>query len=100
MSKIKVAFFADVLEEDFDGVSVTLHQILNRMPQDEFEVLIITPHPPKDFETIPFQIYVCTWVPIPVNKGYRLGLPKFDTGIRARLDEFAPDIVHFSTPSL
>ncbi len=100
MQKLRIAFFADVLEEDFDGVSVTLHQILNRAPKDEFEFLVITPHPPKNFDTIPFEIYVCTWIPIPVNKGYRLAIPRFDLNLRKRLNNFEPDLIHFSTPSL
>lgn len=100
MEKIRVAFFADVLEEDFDGVSVTLHQILNRVPKDYFEFLVITPHPPKNRKNVPFDIYVCNWIPIPVNKGYRLAIPRLDAGLKGRLNRFKPDLIHFSTPSL
>ncbi|WP_425390957.1 glycosyltransferase family 4 protein [Ekhidna sp.] len=101
VTKRKIALFADVLEENFDGVSVTLHKILRNAPQDRFEFLIITPHPPLFPEKIPFEIYTCKFLDLPFQKGqsgYRLGIPGKEA--KKKLDEFSPDLIHFTSPSL
>ncbi len=95
--KKKIALFADVLEENFDGVSVTLHKILKNAPQDRFEFLVITSHPPKNPESIPHKIVVCKYMKLPFQKGYRLGLPGKEAEVA--LDEFNPDLIHFTSPS-
>ncbi|UXP30919.1 glycosyltransferase family 1 protein [Reichenbachiella agarivorans] len=96
----KVVLFADVLEEDFDGVSVTLNKIIANFPKDRFDLLIVTPHPPKDVSSIDFKILICPYVGLPFQEGYRLGLPNRMKGLRAELDQFKPDVLHFTSPSL
>ena len=99
-SKIqKVVLFADVLENNFDGVSVTLHKILNRVPKDRFDFLVITAHPPNNKEDIPFQIFECPYVKFPFQKGYRLGWPHGQK-LKKAIDDFEPDLIHFTSPSL
>jgi len=98
MKKIKVAFFIDVLREHFDGVSNTMHQLIKRIPKDRIEPIFITPMvPDKD---IGFPVYECPYIQIPVNKGYRMALPKRMKNLAQILDDFEPDIVHWSSPSL
>ena len=98
MGKIRIAYFLDVMEENFDGVSITMHQVIKRIPKDEFEVIFITPHPPK--EDIGFPIYECPYFRIPEkNKDYRFGLPKKMKKLESILDEFQPDILHYSSPT-
>ena len=96
--KRKIALFADVLEENFDGVSITLHKLLKRAPADRFEFLVITPHPPKKPEKIPYEIVVCNFINLPFQKGYRLGIPGKE--VDEALSEFQPDLIHFTSPSL
>lgn len=95
----KIALFADVLEENFDGVSITLHKILEAIPSDLFEVLVITAHPPKDLTSIKHKIHLCPYLKVPAQKGYRLGLP-YNKKLREALDQFSPDLIHFTSPSL
>lgn len=95
----KIAIFADVLEENFDGVSITLHKILHAIPTDQFKVLIITAHPPKDIKLFDHQIHLCPYINVPFQKGYRLGLPD-SKKLNVVLDQFAPDVIHFTSPSL
>lgn len=98
-AKRSIVLFADVLEEGFDGVSVTLHKILKYIPRDRFRVLIITAHPPKDLSAFSHEIVLCPYLKVPFQKGYRIGLPKYKD-IQQRLDEFKPDLIHFTSPSL
>ena len=73
--KIKVAFFADILEEDFDGVTRTLYQVIHRIPHREFDFIFITPHLPKDPENFPFPIIQCPSIGVPTYSEYRIALP-------------------------
>ena len=98
VKKTKIVLFTDVLEENFDGVSVTLHKILRKAPKDRFEFLIITPHPPKNLDAIPHPIFLTKSLRLPFQKGYKLGLPS--KSIRKKLDQFNPDLIHFTSPSL
>lgn len=95
----KIAIFADVLEENFDGVSITLHKILAAIPSDQFKVLVITAHPPEALDQFPHQIHLCPYLSLPFQKGYRLGLPD-KKKLNAVLADFEPDLIHFTSPSL
>ncbi|MEO9870110.1 glycosyltransferase family 4 protein [Ekhidna sp.] len=96
--KTKIALFADVLEENFDGVSITLHKILRNAPKDRFDFLVITPHPPKDLKSIPYPVFVVKSLKFPFQKGYKLGIP--NKSLKRKLDKFQPDLLHFTSPSL
>ncbi len=98
MGKVKIVFFIDVLKKDFDGVSNTSNQIAYRLPKDTFDAIFVTPLPPDDPE-FPFPVYQCPAIDIPLYKEYKLALPGKMKGLETMLDEFAPDIVHWSTPS-
>lgn len=98
-SKIKVAFFADVLEANVDGVTHTLYQMIDRIPKAEFDFLFITPHPPKDVDSFPFRIVKCPSMGLPLYSEYRIALPFFKKSLQDELESFNPDIVHFTTPS-
>ncbi|SMD32981.1 Glycosyltransferase involved in cell wall bisynthesis [Reichenbachiella faecimaris] len=95
----KIAIFADVLEENFDGVSVTLHKILQAIPEDQFNVLVITSHPPRDINSFRHKIHLTPYLNLPFQKGYRLGLPN-GKKLQGVLDQFSPDLIHFTSPSL
>ncbi len=98
MRKIRIAFFADVLQEDFDGVSNTLHQIARRLPAEMIEPLFISPHPPLD-PHFPFKVIQCPYMPFPLHDEYRLALPwKLD--LKTLMLDFKPDIIHWTSPSL
>jgi glycosyltransferase involved in cell wall biosynthesis len=95
---IRIAFFAEILIEEFDGASRTMFQILKRIPQQDFEFLFIC-------GTGPDQIfgYECMRVPavtIPLNSTYKMAVPALASSkIKRKLDTFRPDVVHIATPS-
>lgn len=98
MKKIKVAFFADCLIEDYDGAIRTMYQIVDRIPMDSFEFLFVTGDPPKD--SFAHKLIVVPRMPVPMNSNYKMALPM--VGIRdlnKKLNQFAPDVIHVATPS-
>lgn len=98
MNKIRIAFFLDVMKEDFDGVSITMHQIIKRIPKEQFDPVFITPQPPEnDFG---FPVYKCPYFSLPFSsKDYRLALPGRMKELDNLLDNFDPHLLHFSSPS-
>jgi glycosyltransferase involved in cell wall biosynthesis len=99
-TKIKIAFFSDVLKENFDGVTYTLFNIIQRVPRDKFDFLFITPYPPSDSAAFPFPIHVCRFIHFPLYKEYPFAIPDFDKQLKEKLDAFKPDLVHYTTPAL
>jgi glycosyltransferase involved in cell wall biosynthesis len=93
---IKVAFFSDVLKENFDGVAITCQRILKNAP-GSFQFLCITALPPvkPDF---PHKIYQVNYIGMPFYREYPLSLPIRDKNLRKTLDSFKPDLVHFASP--
>lgn len=96
--KIKIAFFAEILIEDFDGASRTIFQIIKRIPTEQFELLFFCGVPPnEDFQ---YQFVEVPTVKIPFNEDYRVAIPYFQNQkLKNTLDNFSPDIIHISTPS-
>jgi glycosyltransferase involved in cell wall biosynthesis len=97
--KIRVALFTEVLKENFDGVTYTLFNIIDRIPKDKFEFLFITPMPPSDNVKLAFPVVVCRYFPLPFMKGYRVAFPYFDKNLTVALQNFKPDIIHWVAPT-
>jgi glycosyltransferase involved in cell wall biosynthesis len=98
MEKIKVAFFAETLEENYDGAVRTMYQLINRIPQQKFEYLFICGVAPK--RRLPFKVLVMPSMTIPFNHNYKIVLPFLSNfRITKALDVFQPDLVHIATPS-
>ena len=75
MEKIRVAFFAEMLKENFDGAVRTMYQIIERIPSDKFEFLFITGvGPDGEFE---HEVFLMPTVTIPINKTYKVVIPHF-----------------------
>lgn len=98
MSKIKVAFFAEILIEDFDGASRTIFQIIKSIPSDRFEFLFVCGVAPNaDFI---HEVYEVPTISLPFNKGYKMAIPFFHKDkLFQKLEAFNPDVIHISTPS-
>jgi len=99
MNRIKVAFFAEILIEDFDGASRTMFQLIKRIDQERFEYLFICgvgPDTIRGFECVKVPV-----INLPVNAGYTMALPAMvKKNIKKRLKAFQPDVIHIATPSL
>lgn len=98
--KIRIAFFADILEENIDGVTHTLYQIIRHAPKDKFDIVFVTPHPPKKETQFPFKIIISPGLINPFQSDYKIALPFLRKSIGRKLDKFKPQIIHFTTPSL
>ena len=98
-SKIKIAFFAEILLEHFDGASRTIFNIIRRIPKGRFEVVFYCGIPPNGPFEYPY--FVVPTLGIPFNKDYSIAIPQLVYfQLRHHLNKFNPDIIHISTPSL
>ena len=96
--KTKVAFFADILVKNFDGASRTMFQLIERIPNDEFEFMFFCGLPPEN--DIGHEVMKIPTIPIPFNSTYRLAIPMFSWfSMRKRLKAFKPDVIHIASPS-
>ena len=98
MKKIKVAFFAETLEENCDGAVRTMYQIINRIPKAEFEYFFVCGTAPK--KRWVHKITIMPSFTIPFNRNYRMVIPFLSSyRVTTQLDEFQPDVIHISSPS-
>jgi hypothetical protein len=73
LRKIKVAFFADILVEDFDGAVRTIFQLIKRIDTTKFEYLFIYgAGPDKLWILMSLKIPA---IPLPINTNYCIALP-------------------------
>ena len=99
MKKIKIAFFAEILIEDFDGASRTMFQIIRRIDQQQFEFLFICGKGPS--ELLGYECVRIPTITLPFNKHYSMAIPYLaETQLKNKLADFAPDVIHIATPSL
>ena len=99
MEKIRIAFFIDILRENMDGVANTSFRIISRLEKMNIEPLFFTCLPPKspDFN---YEIFLCPHLQFPYAKDYPFAIPGKRSKIFKKLDEFKPDLIHWSSPSL
>ncbi len=98
MDKIRVAFFAEILEREFDGATRTIFQIIDRIDPNKFEFLFFCGVAPEG--NFHFKMIQVPSVTIPFNNSYKMA-SMFGMGptISKELGGFAPDVIHVSTPS-
>ena len=99
MKKIKVAFFAEILIEDFDGAARTMFQIIKRINPDNFEFLFFCGTGPE--KLYGFNCIRVPTIAVPLNNTYKMALPVLaGKRIRSTLEQFAPDVIHIASPSI
>ena len=99
MKRIKVAFFAEILQEDLDGATRTMFQLIKRIDAKRFEFLFICGVGPD--ELYGFECFKIPTVNLPINSGYSMALPGLCYyNLKYKLEEFNPDVIHIATPSL
>jgi glycosyltransferase involved in cell wall biosynthesis len=99
MKKIKVAFFAEILIEDFDGASRTMFQLLKRIDHHRFDFLFLCGVGPD--RIMGFNCMKIPTISLPLNTNYTMALPALaKKKLKKQLLDFAPDVVHIATPSL
>lgn len=99
MVKIKVAFFSDILVEDFDGANRTMFQIIDRIPVDRYEYFFICGERPAP--EFPFEVFKVPNITIPLNDDYKIAIPALlHFKLKNAVEEFNPDVIHITSPSL
>jgi glycosyltransferase involved in cell wall biosynthesis len=99
MKKIKVAFFAEMLIEDFDGAARTMFQIIKRINPDHFEFLFFCGTGPE--KLYGFDCIRVPAIAVPLNSTYKMAVPALAARrIKNTLEQFAPDVIHIATPSI
>jgi glycosyltransferase involved in cell wall biosynthesis len=93
-----VAFFADILVEDFDGALRTIFQLIKHIDTNNFEYLFIYGTGPDHLTG--FDSLKIPAATLPFNKSYAMALPVLaQKQIKSKLLDFGPDVIHLSTPS-
>lgn len=92
---MKIAYVNASMKVGQDGVSRCVYRMIDAARDRGHEVVALTSALPD--ETLDIPMYDMPSVPIPLQKGYRLGLPSVQAVAR-RLDSFAPDIIHVNSP--
>ncbi|SEO56617.1 Glycosyltransferase involved in cell wall bisynthesis [Mucilaginibacter gossypiicola] len=99
MKKIKVAFFAEILIEDFDGAVRTMYQLINRIDRNVFEFLFVYGAGPDSIAG--FESLKVPALTLPINTGYTMAIPALVMSeLKEEIDNFSPDVIHIATPSL
>ncbi|BCX13970.1 MAG: glycosyl transferase family 1 [Candidatus Dojkabacteria bacterium] len=97
--KIKIALFSDGMSsESFDGVSMTLYTVFNKLPRENFDVLLISAKPPTDKKSFQFRSLKIPSTKLPFYKDYPIALPSLSLKLKKELNNFNPDIIHITTP--
>ena len=97
-SKIKVAFFSDILVRDFDGANKTMFQLIDRIPESQYNYLFFCGMYSKN--KMKHTIREIPTMNIPNNHTYKLALPHFRKAeLITVLSMFQPDVIHIATPS-
>ena len=99
MKRIKIAFFAEILVEDFDGASRTMFQLIKRIDPKRFEFLFICGVGPD--RIMGFECMKIPVIHLPINTNYTMALPAMaKKQLKRKLLEFGTEVVHIATPSL
>jgi glycosyltransferase involved in cell wall biosynthesis len=94
---MKVALYAGTFVRDKDGAVRSIYQLVTSMLRSGHQVVVWTPdYSPGDNNMVPVNKVPA--VPIPLYPDYKLGF--YNTVTERQLDDFAPDIVHISTPDI
>ncbi len=82
-----------------DGVTNTSYRIISRLNELNIEPIFFTCIPPRlsDFK---YPVVICPHLKFPYAKDYPFAIPGKRSVLFKKLDEFKPDLLHWSSPSL
>lgn len=96
---MRVVFIADSLPPSTDGVARTYTNLVATLQQKEVEYFFISPFKPDSDIPWSDKVHQVYYVPFLLYPHYRLGLPLLQN-LQEKMDQFQPDIVHVSSPTL
>lgn len=86
-----------MLIRDFDGANKTMYQLIDRIPEGQFEYLFFCGMSKQHKNRATVKIPILS---IPNNHSYKIALPDLcKTELMESLSLFSPDVIHISTPS-
>ncbi|MCF7741509.1 MAG: glycosyltransferase family 1 protein [Candidatus Marinimicrobia bacterium] len=95
---MRVAYFAESLPPNEDGVSKTLLKLSDYLDRNQIDYRFISPFKPESSHYLYDRVKKVSYIPFPMYSQYRLSLP-FLNGVKYYLDRFRPDILHLTSPT-
>jgi glycosyltransferase involved in cell wall biosynthesis len=97
--KLRVALITSSYNYIRDGVALTLNRLVEYLERNEVEVLVFAPVAKTPALAHNGTIVPVRSLPLPFRPEYRvaLGVPR---GVRKRMREFNPDIIHLTSPDI
>lgn len=95
---MRIAYFAESLPPNEDGVSKTLLKLSDYLDRQKIEYRFISPFKPDESHYLHARVKKISYIPFPMYSQYRLSLP-FLNGVKYYLDRFRPDVLHLTSPT-
>jgi phosphatidylinositol alpha 1,6-mannosyltransferase len=95
---MKIALYSGTYVRDKDGAVKSIYQLVSSFRKNGHNVAVWSPDVSAGDNQNGLPVHRMPSVPIPLYPDYKLGF--FNDETRRQLDEFAPDIVHISTPDI
>jgi glycosyltransferase involved in cell wall biosynthesis len=95
---MKIALYSGTFVKDKDGAVKSIYQLIASFRKHGHQLIVWSPDVSSLDNHNGLTVHKMPAVPIPLYPDYKLGF--FSAETRRQLDEFAPDIVHISTPDI
>jgi phosphatidylinositol alpha 1,6-mannosyltransferase len=95
---MKIALYSGTYVKDKDGAVKSIYQLVSSFRKNGHQLSIWSPDVSSLDHHNGLMVHRMPAVPLPMYPDYKLGF--FSAETRRQLDEFAPDIVHISTPDI
>lgn len=95
---MRIALYTGTFVKDKDGVARTLYEFVNCIKDEGHEVKVWSPDISEKVNEDKVKVTKLVSIPVLLYPDYKVGF--FGARAKMQLDEFAPDIIHVSTPDL
>lgn len=96
---MKVAFFTDSLPPSTDGVANSFVNLAKTMQKEGHSYYFFSPFKPVEQIHLSGYVTRIPSIPLFLYPDYKISLP-YSAEIKLKLDQFQPDIIHVSSPTL
>lgn len=96
---MKVVYFTESLPPNTDGVQRTLCYLIETLESEKVDYKFYSPFKPDNNIQWTSKVRKIISVPFLLYKDYRVGIPYF-SGLKSELDNYKPDIIHITSPTL
>ncbi|NHQ59966.1 glycosyltransferase family 1 protein [Chlorobium sp. BLA1] len=95
---MKIALYSGTYVKDKDGAVKSIYQLVASFRKNGHELTVWSPDVSSRDNHNGLTVHKMPAVPLPLYPDYKIGF--FNAETMRQLDEFAPDIVHISTPDI